>query len=144
MNKIKSLYACLRFFCDISTVRTSTEYSSRLSESCQISLDLVLTFSLATSNLSCSKIVFHIFAVGISLFLLILVFLNSICMVRSTPSIKFCNIYMNLMLSKFAVKQKQHIRFIFVLFYFFIFFLVFRFFTTQTCLRNNLYSLTRT
>ena len=114
MNKIKSLYACSFFFCDISTVRTSTEYSSRLSESCQISLNLVFT-SLATSNLSCSKIVFHVFVVGISLFLLILVFLNSICMVRSTPSLKFCNIYMNLILSKFAVKQKQHIRFIFAL-----------------------------
>ena len=42
---------------------------------------------------------------------------------------------MNLMLSKFAVKQKQHIRFIFVLFYFFNFFLVSRFFTTQIYVR---------
>ena len=28
VSKIKSLYACLRTFCDISTVRTSVEYSS--------------------------------------------------------------------------------------------------------------------
>ena len=52
-------------------------------------------------------------------------------MVRLTQSIKFCNIYMNSMLSKFAVKQKQHIRFIIVLFYVFNFFLVSRFFTIQ-------------